>query len=123
MTERDYEHDRLSYLFLCVIVQAVKDAFFAKDKKKKVLKSGRLSRMDSAEHDRRQAIYWLCSDKEDFFTVCYFAKVSPMRIRQKAQELVDLPIEERRQRVNDLMRDCYEWNKSSANKGKSKKYL
>ena len=123
MSDKNYEHDRLSYLFLCVIVQAVKDAFFAKDKKKKVLKSGRLSSMDSAEHDCRQAIHWLTTDKEDFFTVCYFAKVSPMRIRAKAKELVALPIEERRQKVNDLMRDCYEWNKSSSNKGKSKKYL
>lgn len=122
MSDRDYTHDRLSYMMLCVIVQAVKDAFFTKEREAKTLRSGKRSKANGAEYERRQAIHWLTSDP-DFWVVCDMAKVSGSKIRQKARELVELTKEERRQRVNDLMRDCYEWNKSSANKGISKRYL
>ena len=109
-------------MFLCVIAQAVKDAFLFKERKPYINKKGKLVKYTAEELARRNAVVWLCSDKEDFYNVCSWAGVSADRIRRKALELVDLPKEERRKQVNALMRDCYAWNKSSANKGKSKKY-
>ena len=120
---REYTHNQLNYMYLCVIAQAVKDAFLFKERKPYINKRGKLVKYTSEEIARRDAVYWLCSDKEDFYTVCSWAGVSADRIRKKAIELVNLPKDERRKQVHALMRDCYAWNKSSANKGKSKKYL
>lgn len=121
--DREYTHNWFSHLYLCVIAQAVKDAFLSKERKPYINKKGNLVKFTSEELARRDAIYWLCSEEEDFYTVCSWAGVSADRIRKKAKELVDLPKDERRKQVHALMRDCYAWNKSSANKGKSKRYL
>lgn len=120
---KDYGHNLFSYMMLCVVAQAVKDAFLFKERKPYINKRGKLVKYTSEEIARCDAVYWLCSDKEDFYTVCSWAGVSADRIRKKAIELVNLPKDERRKQVHALMRDCYDWNKSSANKGKSKKYF
>lgn len=107
---KDYGHNRFSYMMLCVVAQAVRDALLTRPTKSSAL-------------DIHRAKYWLLEDDKDFFFVCACAEISGQRIRKKVQELYAMPYEQRRAEVNRLMRDCYEWNKSSANKGKSKKYF
>lgn len=107
---KEYGHNRFSYMMLCVVAQAVRDALLTRPTK-------------SSSLNIHRAKYWLLEDDKDFFFVCACAEISGQRIRKKVQELYAMPYEQRRAEVNRLMRDCYEWNKSSANKGKSKKYF
>src|SRR5688572_29489715 len=51
-------------LWRAVITQALMDA-----------SSG--SQKMEARHEKRRAIHWLLSDREDFETVCHFADLSP----------------------------------------------
>lgn len=45
--EREYIHNQLSYMFLCVIAQAVKDAFLFKERKPYINKRGKLVKYTS----------------------------------------------------------------------------
>lgn len=116
------EGEVIRMLFLNVVAQAVRDAFFLKsDTRSKNPKT--LKQKGCNAVYKRHARYWLTQDGSDFYEVCALAGVSADRLRKKAIELMGMPCEQRRAEVNRLMRDCYEWNRSSANKGKSKKYF
>lgn len=101
--EKDYGHNRFSYMMLCVIAQAVRDAFLTRPTKSTAL-------------DIHRAKCWLLEDDRDFFFVCACAQVSGQRIRKKVQELYAMPYEQRRAEVNRLMRDCYDWSDKRSKK-------
>lgn len=105
MINKEYEHDNLSYLFLCVVAQAVKDAFLTKVSEAKKPKAKR--NKGAGYYDLIQARHWLVEDKKDFYDVCAFAKVSADRIRNKSIELLAMPYEERHKEVRRMMREMY----------------
>ena len=105
MINKEYEHDNLSYLFLCVVAQAVKDAFLTKVSESKKPKAQR--GQGAGYYDLVNARYWLTEDKKDFYDVCAAAKVSADRIRQKSKELLAMPYDERKAEVRRLMREMY----------------
>ena len=104
MNDKNYEQDRLSYMFLCVVAQAVRDAFFTQIRQVKKNKS---RSMGTNYYEVMDARHWLTEAGKDFYDVCGWAKVSADRIRRISRELLAAPYEERMEKINSLMVALY----------------
>ena len=102
--DKDYTHNRLSYMFLCVIAQAVRDAFFTQIKQSKKNKS---RSMGINYYEVMDARHWLTEAGKDFYDVCGWAKVSADRIRLISKQLLAMPYEARMYKLNFLMVELY----------------
>lgn len=102
--QKDYGHNRFSYMMLCVVAQAVRDAFFTQIKQAKKNKS---RSQGTNYYEVVSARYWLTEGGKDFYDVCGWAKVSADRIRRISRQLLAAPYEERMEKINSLMVALY----------------